>query len=74
MLWLSSWLADQEVWGSITDLTATTISEIDYLLIPSLDMAEIPLKRHTPGKSSKQPTNFHMTHDIILSFQAHYSK
>ena len=42
--WLSSWLAGQEVRGSIPGL-ATWISEIGYLLIPSRDMAEIPLKR-----------------------------
>ena len=51
--WLSSWLAEQEVWGSIPQL-ATWISEIGYLLLPSSDMAEIPLKRR---KSSIQPTN-----------------
>ena len=33
---------------------ATRISEIGYLLLPSRDIAEIPLKRR---KSSKQPTN-----------------
>ena len=33
---------------------ATWISEIGYPLLPSRDMAEIPLKRH---KSSIQPTN-----------------
>ena len=41
--WLSSWLAKQEVRGSIPGL-ATWISEIGYLLLPSRDMAEIPLK------------------------------
>ena len=51
--WLSSWLAEQEVRGSIPRL-ATWISEIGYLPLPSRDMAEIPLKRH---KSSIQPTN-----------------
>ena len=40
--WLSSWLAEQEVRGC-------------YLLLPSRDMAEIPLTRR---KSSIQPTNF----------------
>ena len=50
--WLSSWLAEQEVRGSIPGLT-TWISEIGYLLLPSRDMAEIPLKRR---KSSIQPT------------------
>ena len=44
-----AWLAEQEVRGSIA-----TISEIGYLLLPSRDMAEIPLKRR---KSSKQSTN-----------------
>ena len=42
--WLSSWLAEQEVRGSIPGL-ATWISEIGYLLLPSRDMAEIPLKQ-----------------------------
>ena len=52
--WCSGSLhAEQEVRGSIPSLAAT-ISEIDYLLLPSHDMAEIPLKRR---KSSKQPTN-----------------
>ena len=51
--WLSSWLAEQEVRGSIPGL-ATRISKIGYLLLPSRDMAEIPLKQR---KSSKQPTN-----------------
>ena len=51
--WLSSWLAEQEVRGSIPRL-ATWISEIGYLLLPSRDTAEIPLKRR---KSSIQPTN-----------------
>ena len=32
---------------------AVTISEIDYILLPSRDMAEISLNRR---KSSKQPT------------------
>ena len=50
---LSSWLAEQEVRGSIPSLAAT-ISEIGYLLFPSRDMAVISLKRR---KSSKQPTN-----------------
>ena len=40
--WLSSWLAEQEVRGSIPSL-ATWISEIGYLLLPSRRMAEIPL-------------------------------
>ena len=39
--------------GSISGL-ATWISEIGYLLLPSRDMAEIPIKRR---KSSIQPTN-----------------
>ena len=51
--WLSSWLAEQEVQGSIPRL-ATWISEIGYLLLPSCDMGEITLKRR---KSSIQPTN-----------------
>ena len=53
--WLRSWLAEQEVWGSISPL-ATWISEIGYLPLPSRDMAEITLKRR---KSSihVQPTN-----------------
>ena len=44
--WLSSWLAEQEVRGSIPCL-APTISEIGYLLLPSRDMAERLLKRQT---------------------------
>ena len=51
--WLSSWLAEQEVRGSILGLT-TWISEICYLLLPSRYMAEIPVKRR---KSFIQPTN-----------------
>ena len=50
MLLLSSWLAEQEVLGSIPGLVAT-ISEIGFLLLPSL---EIPLKQH---KSTIQPTS-----------------
>ena len=38
----ASWLAEQELRGSIPGLAAT-ISEI-YILLPSRDMAEIPLK------------------------------
>ena len=38
--WLRSWLARQDVWGSISSLAAT-ISEIGYLLLPSGDMTEI---------------------------------
>ena len=48
-----SWLAEQEVRGSILGLAAT-ISEIDYLLLSSRDMAGRSLKRR---KSSKEPTN-----------------
>ena len=40
---LSSWLAEQEDWGSISG-SPLEFSEIGYLLLPSLDMAEIPLK------------------------------
>ena len=43
--WLSSWLAEQEVRGSI---------EIGYRLLPNRDMTETPLKRR---KSSIQPTH-----------------
>ena len=60
--WLSSWLARQEVRGSIPRL-ATWISKIGYLLLPSRDMAEIPLKRR---KSSMQPTNKSMPEYKIL--------
>ena len=52
--WLSSWFAEQEVWGSIPGLAAATISKIGYLLLPSRHVAEILLKRRG---SSKQPTN-----------------
>ena len=51
--WLCSWLAEQEVPGWIPGL-ATWILEIGYFLLPSRDMAEIPLKRR---ESSIQPTN-----------------
>ena len=51
--WLSSWPAEQEVWGLIPGLTAT-ISDIGYLLLPSHDTGDIPLKRR---KFSIQPTN-----------------
>ena len=59
--WLSSWLAEQEVRGSILRL-ATWISEIGYLLLPSRDMAEIPLKRRKP---SIQPTNHQLTNEYV---------
>ena len=55
---LSSWLAEQEVRGSIPRL-ATWNSEIGYLLLPTGDMAEISLKRR---KSSKQ----HRCHQELL--------
>ena len=51
--WISSWLVEQEVRGSIPRL-ATWISDIGYLLLPSRDMAEIPLnttKQYTRGPS-----------------------
>ena len=51
--WLSSWLAEQEVRGSITRI-GTWISEIGYLPLPNRDMAEMPLKRR---ESSIQPPN-----------------
>ena len=51
--WLSSWLAEQEDRGSIPRLPLE-FSEIGYLLLPSRDMAEIPLNRR---KSSKNQTN-----------------
>ena len=65
-MWLNSWLAEQEVRGSIPRL-ATWISEIGYLLLLSRNMAEIPLKRR---KVSIQPTvppsvchrNFNLAH------------
>ena len=68
--WLSSWLTEQEVRGSIHGL-ATWISEIAYLLLPSRDMAEIQLNSH---KSSIQPTNHldkyaTMTEDLRVSVQ-----
>ena len=53
VLWLSSWLAEQEVKGSIPGLAAT-ISEIGYLLLLCRDTAERSLKRR---KSSNQPNN-----------------
>ena len=51
--WLSSWLAEKEVRGSIPSLDAA-ISEICDLQVPSSDMVKMSLKRR---KSSKQPTN-----------------
>ena len=61
MKWLSSWLAEQEVRGSIPGLAAT-ISEIGYLLFPSLNMAETSLKWR---KSWKQPTNQLIMYQIL---------
>ena len=59
--WLSSWLAEQEVRGSIPRL-ATWISEIGYLPLPSRDMAEIPLKRRKssikPNQNQKDETDY----------------
>ena len=49
---MGSWLAEQEVRGSIPGLAAT-ISEIGYLLLPNRDMTERSLKRR---KSSKTTT------------------
>ena len=62
--WLSYWLPGQEVRGSIPRL-ATWISEIGFLLLPSRDMAELPLKRR---KSSIQPTNKYMQEYKILCY------
>ena len=53
MKWLSFWLAEKEVRGSIPS-PAATISKIGHLPLPSRDIAEISLKRR---KSSTQPTN-----------------
>ena len=58
---LSSWLAEQEVRGfnspphhlNFRDRLSPA-SKSGYLLLPSRDMAEIPLKRR---KSSIEPTN-----------------
>ena len=68
--WLSSWLAKQEVGGSIPCL-ATWISEICYLLLPSRDLAEIPLRRH---KSSIQPTNqlMHVKDFVKVTYGPHF--
>ena len=51
--WLSSWHAEQEVRVRFPTLPLE-FSEIGYLLLPSRNMAEIPLKWR---KSSIQPTN-----------------
>ena len=59
-LWLSSWLSEQEVRASIPGLAAT-ISEIGYLLLPSRDMAEIPLKRC----KNNQPTEGEVPHHFV---------
>ena len=66
---VSSWLAEQEVRGSIPGL-ASTISEIGHLLLPSHDMAERSLKRR---KSSKQPTNgrsINQDYPLFVTFQS----
>ena len=60
MKWLSFWLAEKEIRGSIHSV-ATTISEIGYLLLPSRDIAEISLKRR---KSLTQPTN--QASDVVV--------
>ena len=67
LLWLSSWLAEQEVRDSIPGLAATVL-EIGYLLLPIRDIAERSLKRH---KSSKQPTN--PTERLLFISQIIYS-
>ena len=54
--WLSSWLAEEDVRGSIPDLAAT-ISEIGFLLLPSRNMADRSLKKK--HKSSIQPTSLY---------------
>ena len=62
--WFSSWFAEQEDRGSIPGLPASPLefSEIDYILLPSRDMVEIPLKRR---KSSIQPTNERVKMSVI---------
>ena len=60
--WLSSWPAEPEVRGSIPGL-ATWISKISYFLLPSPDMAEIPLKRR---ESSIQSTNQSQCHPRVI--------
>ena len=62
--WLSSWLAEQDVRGSIYRL-ATWISEIGYLPFPSRDIGEIPLKRRK--SSIQQPTKSIITGDVSPS-------
>ena len=65
--WLSSWLAEQEVRGSIPCL-AIWISEIGYILLQSRDMAEIQLKRcKTPIKPTKQK-KFHHLYKYLKCF------
>ena len=52
--------AEQEVRGSIPRL-ATWVSEIGYLLLPSHDMAEIPLKRRkTPIQQKQQQQQYRL--------------
>ena len=65
--WLSFWLAEQEVRGSIPRL-ATWISEIGYLPLPSRDMAEIPLKQR---KSSRWEKLSHVDSYIKGKLQIH---
>ena len=54
-------LAEQEARDSIPNLT-TTISEIGYLLLPSLNLAEISPKRR---KSSEQQTRLEYNRQIF---------
>ena len=64
---LSSWLVAQEVRSSIPRLAAM-ISKIGYLLLPSRNMAEIPIERHK--SSIPVYANYFMTHrsfSVILS-------
>ena len=57
---------EQEVQGSIPGLAAT-ISEIGCLLLPSRDMADIPLKRRKILNTTKQPITFELL-DIETSY------
>ena len=67
--WLSSWLAEKEDRVRLPALPLE-FSEIGYLLLPSRDMAKIPLKRR---KSSIQPTNRYFKISKLQELYRHLS-
>ena len=66
---LSSWLAEQGVWGSNPGLT-TTMSEIGFLLLPSHDITDIMLKKG--DKSSTQPNLVRVSWSYMYTFTLQY--